>query len=128
MAPGAEVHNKFGGGGAGGRAAELPATRDVLRLVAAVLAPWLILGISVAPALVFRELYRAGWESEWAGNAVTIWFYVVSIGAMLAGVGLFFLGVWRLVWYRAYRRSTYGWVWLLLVYLSTCGLGPAVGH
>lgn len=42
--------------------------------------------------------------------------------------GLFFLGVWRLVRYRAYRRSAYGWVWPLLMWLSACGLGPAVGH
>jgi hypothetical protein len=94
----------------------------------AALAPWLLLAVSFAPALVFRELYRAGWRSEWVGIAVTIWFYVFSITAMLTGVGLFFFGVWRLVRYRAYRRSGYGWAWLLLMWLSTCGLGPAVGH
>lgn len=79
--------------------------RDVLRLVAAVVCPWLLLGTSVAPALVFRELSRAGWQVEWTGDAVAVWFYSVSIAALLVGVGLFFLGVWRLVRYRAYRRS-----------------------
>ena len=102
--------------------------RDVLRLVAAALAPWLLLIVSFAPAVAFRELYRAGWESEAAGTAVTLWFYLVSVLALFTGVGLFFLGVWRLVWYRAYRRSVYGWAWLPLMWVSTAGLGPAVGH
>lgn len=100
----------------------------MLRLIAAVLAPWLLLGAAYAPALMYRELYRAGWESEWIGDAVTLWFYLVSIIALFVGIGLFFLGVWRLVWYRAYRRSVYGWVWPLLMYISANGWGPAVGH
>lgn len=102
--------------------------RDVLRLFAAVLAPWLLLAVAIIPALVFRELYRAGWDSESAGNVVAFWFYLFSIAAFFIGVGLFFVGVGRLVWYRAYRRSVYGWVWPLLMYVSTVGLGPATGH
>jgi hypothetical protein len=102
--------------------------RDVLRLVAAVLAPWLLLAIAFAPALVFRELYRAGWESESAGNAVSIWFYSLGIAALFAGVGLFFLGVGRLVWYRPYRQSVYGWAWPLLMWFSIGVLSLATGH
>lgn len=102
--------------------------RDAFRLLAAVLIPWLLLAVAFAPALVFGELRQAVWESELARTAVTLWFYLVSIAALFAGVGLFLFGVWRLAWYRAYRRSVYGWAWLLLLYLSTCGLGPAVGH
>ncbi len=102
--------------------------RDVLRMIAAVLTPWILLAISIAPALIFRELYRAGWQVDWVGSAVTIWFYLVSLVAMFAGIGLFFFGVWRLIWYRAYRQSVYGWVWPLLMWVSTGGLGPAMGH
>ncbi len=102
--------------------------RDVLRLVAAVFAPWLLILIAFAPALAWRELYRADWQSDAAGTAVTLWFYLVGMLALLTGVGLFFLGVWRLAWYREYRWSAYGWAWPLLVWASTCGLGSAVGH
>jgi hypothetical protein len=84
--------------------------RDVLRLVAAVLTPWLLLALSFAPTLVFRELRRAGWQVDWVGKADIFWFYLVSLAAMLAGIGLFFVGVWRLIWYRAYWQSVYGWV------------------
>jgi hypothetical protein len=102
--------------------------RDVIRLVAAVLAPWVLLAISFVPGLAFGGLYRAGWRVEWAGGPVTSWFYLVSVAAMLVGVGLFIIGVWRLVWYRAYRRSVYGWAWPPLMWASTGGVPLALGH
>ena len=100
--------------------------KDVLRLIAAVLTPWLLLAISIAPA--WCSVYCTGMgRRPWIGIYVTMWFYLVSIAAMFVGVGLFLLGVWRVVWYRAYRRSVYGWVWPLLMWVSTGGLGPALG-
>ena len=102
--------------------------RDAIRLVAAVLAPWLILTLAFAPVFVFRELYRAGWRVERVGNAVTVWFYMVSLAAMFVGIGLFFVGVWRLIWYPAYCQSVYGWVWPPLMWVSTGGVPLVLGH
>jgi hypothetical protein len=65
-------------------------------LGAAVLTPWLLLTIAFASALAFREVRRAGWQVEWAGNAAIIWFYAAATAALFSGVGLFLLGVWRL--------------------------------
>jgi hypothetical protein len=103
--------------------------RDVLQLLAAVLTPWIMLAVAFTPALVSRELYRSGWwvKTEPSG-AVVMWLYVVAISGLFAGVGLFFFGVWRLIWFRDYRRSVYGWTWPLLMWFSTGGIGPATGH
>ncbi len=100
--------------------------RDLLRLVVAVLTPWLLAVLSVVPAAVFRLLYDSGWHSQEAATFVTIWFYLLVLAAIISGTVLFFLGVWRLVWYRTYRRSVYGWAWLPLMWMSTSLLGSAL--
>jgi hypothetical protein len=102
--------------------------KDVVRLVLAILAPWLLIAIAYAPALVFRELYRAGWRVEWAGHGPSIWFWLVSIAAMCSAMGMLLFGLWRLICYPAYRRSAYGWAWPFLMWLSICAWDLTVGH
>lgn len=101
--------------------------RDIIRLLAALVLPWLMLGISIAPALICNRLSRAGMNVEPLATSVTIWFYLVSLLVMFSPIVLFFFGVWKLICRSAYRRSLYGWIWLLLMYLNMCAVGP-VGH
>lgn len=102
--------------------------RDALQFLAAIFVPWLLLGLSVAPALAARGFRSAGAAVGWAGGAVTIWFYLVSGLAGLVAFGLWVLGIRRLIRYDAYRTSAYGWSWLLLTWANLAGLGAAVGH
>jgi hypothetical protein len=53
---------------------------------------------------------------------------MVSLAAMFVGIGLFFVGVWRLIWYPAYWQSVYGWVWPPLMWVSTGGVPLVLGH
>jgi hypothetical protein len=99
----------------------------VLRFVAAVLLPWLLFGVAFLPALINRELYRAGIELR-LKLFILVWAVLFGMTGLFLGVGLFFIGVWRLIRYRAYRWSLYGWVWLPVMWVNTGLWAFASGH
>lgn len=101
---------------------------DVRRLVFALFIPWLLGGIAYLFPLVGRELHRSNLSADWMGPAVLVGFYGFGFPAMLSCVLLFVAGIWWLVSRPAYRRSWYGWLWLVLMYLNTCGVASVIGH
>jgi|ERR1700722_18665727 hypothetical protein len=102
--------------------------RDVLRFFAAILVPWLLFGVALVPSMMCLALYRAGVDVELLVWPAAIWYYLVVIAAMFIAISLLLIGVWRLIWYRAYRWSIYGWVWLVIMWLNPGMLGLATGH
>ena len=96
---------------------------DALRLVGAVLAPLLLVELAYAPGIVLWQMHMAGWRIGWTETIHFIWHYLFLHAGWLVGIGLFFLGMARLVKCREYRWSVYGWAWPLLLLLCLCGLG-----
>jgi hypothetical protein len=93
---------------------------DVRRLVLACLAPWVYFCLAFCVVLLDRGLYRAGHNIEWLKPAFFVWVYGFGFLAMLSMPAFLLYGVWQLVWRPEYRRSWYGWLWLVLVWLHGC--------
>ena len=97
--------------------------RDALRLLLALAAPWVLLAVAYAAPLLDRALVRAGRDTSWMSNAPLVWFYGFGFPALFSLAAAFLLGIFRLAWWREYRRPWYGWAWLVSVWLNLCGLG-----
>jgi hypothetical protein len=101
---------------------------DVRRLVIALLIPWVLGGLAYSLPLIERELYRGGFRTDWLGSATIIWFYLFGFTALLCVTAWFIFGLSRLVRRRNYRKSWYGWMWLLFMYLNLCAVGSVIIH
>lgn len=97
-------------------------------LAIALLTPWLLGGLAYSVPLLNLALHRGGYELEWLAPSVMMWFYTFNIAAVMSLPAWALFGVWRLVWRREYRRSWYGWLWLLLMYLNLVGIVLVIGH
>ena len=101
---------------------------DSWLLAIALLTPWILGGLAYAGPLVGGWLYRGEFRPEWLGPVVSGWFYTFGFPAMISPVAWFLFGVWRLVWRPAYMRSWFGWLWLFLMWVNLCLVGPVIGH
>jgi hypothetical protein len=101
---------------------------DARRLVLALILPWLLLGLAYSLPLVSRELSRAELKPDWMTPLVLGWFYFFGISAVFIAVGLILVGIWRIVRWKKYRYSSYGWLWLLLTWFNCGTLCLATGH
>jgi hypothetical protein len=101
--------------------------RDVLHLIAAGAAPWLLIVFAKAPLRILQGLFNSQAEAEPFASLSIIWFYPVALAAMLIPMVLFFFGVWRIIRNRAYRWSLYGWLWLVVTWLG-CGGVAGFAH
>lgn len=101
---------------------------DLRRLAIALLSPWLLGAAAWAFPLTGRALVRTGTEAELIGPICLLGFFAFAFPAVLAPVAWFFFGVWRLVRRVEYRRSWYGWAWLLLMYANLAAILPAMHH
>jgi hypothetical protein len=101
---------------------------DVRRLVIALLTPWVLGALAYSLPLIERELYRGGFRTDWLGSVTIIWFYIIGFTALLSVPVWFLFGLSRLIQRRMYRRSWYGWLWLVFMYLNLCAVGPVIVH
>jgi hypothetical protein len=105
--------------------------RDVWRLVGALAVPSILMITAYLAPLLAREVSRAGHRDTWISATTLVWFYGFGFPAWISLGAFFFLGIFRLAWWREYRQSRYGWAWLVLTYLnlgvlSTVVTSPAV--
>jgi hypothetical protein len=99
---------------------------DVLRLAGVLLAPWVLGGVAYLFPLTGGMLFGGSDWPGWGEGLVHVGFYSLGISSILAPVIGFFFGVWRLIRRRGYRRSWYGWLWLVFMYLNACAVGSAM--
>src|SRR4051812_32969796 len=99
-----------------------PAPPTFARVGLLLVCPWLVLLVSFVLLWISRELWRAGWRSDWVHTALGFSFYGVSAAAGLGAFALMLVGIWRLCWRTAYRHSWAGWSWPVLAWLNMCGV------
>lgn len=102
--------------------------RHVRQLVIALLIPWLLFAAAYSLPLTAHTLYRAGLDVDWIDGPALVSFYLFGFPALLSLPVLFLFGVARLVWYREYRTSWYGWLWPFLMWVNLCLVITLIGH
>ncbi len=97
-------------------------------LALAIAVPWILAGLGWASAVVGKWCYQTGNWSEWVDVPLTVWFYFFGFSSLITGVGLMFLALWRLLTRREYRRSWYGWLSPVVMWLNLCAVTTVIGN
>lgn len=102
--------------------------RYVLQLVFVLLTPWVLGAIAYSFPFAGWVLSRMDLWADWMGGVILVGFYSFGFPAILSLPILFLFGIGRLIRYREYRVSWYGWMWPFLMWVDLCAVAPVIGH